>query len=83
MPNTLRSQTIITITTTTFKIFLIFLSIGMYELTSHRSTPATINTSKIVNSGIKIRDIIIAYMETKQEEGAFISAKLDGRISYE
>jgi hypothetical protein len=35
-------------------ILLILPSIGMYVLTSHRITPATINTSKTVNSGIKL-----------------------------
>jgi hypothetical protein len=51
-PNALRSQIITTITTTTFKIFLIVPSMGMYELTSHRRTPATIKTSIIVKSDI-------------------------------
>ena len=44
----------ITITTTAFKIVFILPSMGMNVLTSHSRTPATINTSKIVNSGIII-----------------------------
>lgn len=36
-----------------------------------------------VESGDKIRDMIIAYMERKQTQGEDISPKLDGRISYE
>ena len=50
----------IAITTTAFKIVLILPSMGMNVLTSHSRTPATINTSKIVNSGIII--IIFKYI---------------------
>lgn len=39
--------------------------------------------SGFVNSGKKIRDIIISYMEQKQSEGKKLTAKLDGRISNE
>jgi len=51
-PNTLRSQMIRITTTTIFKMFLIFRSIGMNELTTHSRTPTMIITSKIDNSGI-------------------------------
>jgi hypothetical protein len=43
---------IIIITTTMFRIFLILISMGMNVFTSHRATPAIINTIKTVNSGI-------------------------------
>ncbi len=36
-----------------------------------------------VESGDKIRDLIISYMERKQAQREVISPKLDGRISYE
>ncbi len=36
-----------------------------------------------VNTGEKIRDIIISYMEEKQAAGETLSAKLDGRITNE
>lgn len=42
-----------------------------------------LQNQKLINSGFKIRDVIIDYMETKQKEGIVIAAKLDGRISYE
>ena len=54
IPKTLSSQTIRTITTTTFKIVLMLRSIGIKELMSHSRTPTTMITSKIVNSGINI-----------------------------
>ncbi len=38
---------------------------------------------KFINSGKKIRDVIISFMEERQKEGENISAKLDGRIRYE
>lgn len=41
------------------------------------------NSLDFVDSGSKIRDMIIAYMEQKQAKGEKISPKLDGRISYE
>jgi hypothetical protein len=53
-PNTFRSHTIRTITTTTFRIVLMVLSIGINELISHRATPTIMITSKIVNSGIDL-----------------------------
>ena len=53
-PNTLRSQMIITMTTTMLNILLILASIGMYVLTSHKRTPAIINTSRTVNKGMMI-----------------------------
>lgn len=36
-----------------------------------------------VNSGKKIRDLIISYMEQKREKGEKLFAEKDGRISYE
>jgi 2',3'-cyclic-nucleotide 2'-phosphodiesterase (5'-nucleotidase family) len=39
--------------------------------------------SGFVNTGKKIRDIIISYMEEKQAEGKELTAKLDGRITNE
>jgi 2',3'-cyclic-nucleotide 2'-phosphodiesterase (5'-nucleotidase family) len=39
--------------------------------------------SGFINTGKKIRDIIIAYMEEKQSDGKKITAKPDGRISNE
>ena len=41
------------------------------------------NSLSYVDSGEKIRDVIIAYMERKQDQGEMITAKLDGRISNE
>ena len=38
---------------------------------------------KYINSGEKIRDVIIAYMEDQQENGKNLTAKKDGRIRYE
>ncbi|MBT3383840.1 MAG: 5'-nucleotidase C-terminal domain-containing protein [Prolixibacteraceae bacterium] len=35
---------------------------------------------EFANSRIKIRDVIISYLEDKQEKGEVITAKLDGRI---
>ena len=40
-------------------------------------------TNKIVESDKKIRDVIISYMEEKQENGEKLSAQKDGRIRYE
>jgi hypothetical protein len=51
-PNTLRSQTISTITTTTLRIVLMTLAIGINELINQRATPTIMITSKIVNSGM-------------------------------
>lgn len=51
-PNDLRSQIITRITTTMLNILLIFPSMGMYVLTSHRSTPTIIITSNKWNIGI-------------------------------
>jgi hypothetical protein len=42
-PDTFRSHTTTTITTTAFKIVLIDLAIGINEFTSHRRTPTTIS----------------------------------------
>ncbi len=39
--------------------------------------------SDFIESGEKIRDVIISYMEGKQEKGEKLSAEKDGRISYE
>lgn len=36
-----------------------------------------------INSGLKIRDVIISNMEGKQKKGERLTAKPDGRISYE
>ena len=38
---------------------------------------------QIINSGKKIRDVIIKYLEDKQKEGVTLNAKLDGRIKNE
>jgi 2',3'-cyclic-nucleotide 2'-phosphodiesterase (5'-nucleotidase family) len=38
---------------------------------------------EIINTGIKIRDVIISHLEKQQEKGVKITAKLDGRITYE
>lgn len=35
---------------------------------------------QMINSGKKIRDVIISYMEEKQKDGSVLNAKLDGRI---
>lgn len=40
------------------------------------------NNEEFVQSGAKIRDIIIRYMERQQEDNKILSAKTDGRISY-
>jgi len=53
-PNTFRSQTISTITTTTLSIVLMELAIGINELISQSTTPTIMITSKIVNSGIDL-----------------------------
>ena len=37
----------------------------------------------IIDSGEKIRDVIIAYMEDQQKNGEILEAEKDGRISYE
>lgn len=42
-----------------------------------------INPFQLVNSGEKIRDIIIASLEEKQNSGELLNAKLDGRIRNE
>ena len=39
--------------------------------------------SGFINTGEKIRDVIISYMEEKQAEGKELTAKLDGRIRNE
>lgn len=39
--------------------------------------------TEFVNSRKKIRDVIISYLEEKQEKGEVITAKLDGRITDE
>jgi hypothetical protein len=36
-----------------------------------------------INSGEKIREVIIAYMEDLQKNGKNLTAKKDGRIRYE
>lgn len=41
------------------------------------------NRSEIINTGLKIRDLIISNMEKKQKNNEKLAAKLDGRISYE
>lgn len=38
---------------------------------------------ELINSGEKIRDVIIAYMEKQQEKGKKLTANEDGRIRYE
>ena len=38
---------------------------------------------EIIKSGKKIRDVIINHLEQKQKSGEILTAKLDGRISYE
>jgi hypothetical protein len=52
-PNALSNQRITIITTTTFRMLLIFPSMGIYEFISQRTTPTTTSTSKIVSKGIK------------------------------
>ena len=42
-----------------------------------------LNRKELINSGKKIRDIIIQYLEDKQKSGETISEKPDGRIRYE
>src|SRR5512143_325330 len=44
-PKTVRSQMTTAMTTTAFKIPLMELAMGMYELTSQRRTPTTIKTN--------------------------------------
>jgi 2',3'-cyclic-nucleotide 2'-phosphodiesterase (5'-nucleotidase family) len=41
------------------------------------------NPEQLINSGAKIRDILIAYLEQKQKDNQTILVKPDGRISYE
>ena len=38
---------------------------------------------KVINTGKKIRDVIISYLEKKQKEGVLLTAELDGRIKDE
>ncbi len=45
------------------------------EILTHRK--------ELVKSGEKIRDVIISFMEKKQQNGEKITAKPDGRIKYE
>jgi hypothetical protein len=54
-PNALNNQRITMTTTTTFRIFLIFPSIGMYVLISHSTTPTMMR--RMSN---EMRDIILA-----------------------
>jgi len=44
----------IRMTTTILRMLLILASMGMYRLIRYRSTPATINTIKIVKTGIAV-----------------------------
>jgi len=53
-PKTFSSQITTRITTTTFRILLIFRSMGIYELTSQSKTPTTISTIKMLSKGIKM-----------------------------
>jgi len=46
-PKTLKSHSTTMITTTTFRIFLIFPSIGMYVLISHNATPTIIRAMRM------------------------------------
>ncbi len=41
------------------------------------------DAQQLINSGQKIRDIIISHLEQKQKNNETITVKLDGRISYE
>ncbi|WP_346861247.1 5'-nucleotidase C-terminal domain-containing protein [uncultured Draconibacterium sp.] len=41
------------------------------------------NPEQLINSGAKIRDVLIAYLEQKQKDNETILVKPDGRISYE
>jgi 2',3'-cyclic-nucleotide 2'-phosphodiesterase (5'-nucleotidase family) len=38
---------------------------------------------EIINTGVKIRDVIISHLEKQQKKGFKLTAKLDGRIAYE
>ncbi len=51
-PNALSNHRTTTITTTTFRIFLILASMGIYVLINQSSTPTTINTITMLISGI-------------------------------
>jgi hypothetical protein len=44
-PKALNSHSITRMTTTTFKIFLIFPSMGMYEFASHSKTPTMMSVT--------------------------------------
>lgn len=72
-PNTLNNHSITMMTTTTFKIFLIFLSMGMYELISHSTTPTTM---RMISK--EISDIIAPPLFQKGE----ISRSIDIRRNY-
>jgi hypothetical protein len=50
--NMFNSHKITIMTTTTFKIVLIFWSMGIYVLTSHNTTPTTMSVIKIENIGM-------------------------------
>jgi len=51
-PKACKSQMITTITTTTFRIVFIFLSIGIKVFTSQSATPTIISTNKTVSNDI-------------------------------
>lgn len=38
---------------------------------------------QLINSGVKIRDVIIQYLEDKQKSGELLTAKNDGRIKHD
>lgn len=63
-PNTLSNQNIRRMTTTIFKMDLIFLSIGIYVLISQRTSPATTSVIIIVRIGK-----IDSFMMSSKDQG--------------
>ncbi len=41
------------------------------------------NNIKRVDTGVKVRDVLIEYLKEKNKEGKILSARIEGRIKYE
>jgi hypothetical protein len=75
-PKTVRSQMTTAMTTTAFKIDLMEPAIGMYELTSQRSTPTTIKTTTTWIKGMIYSSLCLEFGPAMKKQPISISSKL-------
>jgi hypothetical protein len=59
IPKALNNHSITRMTTTTFKIFLIFPSMGMYEFASHSKTPTMMSVTITEISGMIFPPLLV------------------------